>query len=105
MRCNACVLTSLHLGPEPEIGGLYNVSVLPDYDPKIFALNQNILAQQDLRGKDCKLIGPWDMAAALCPGTLVAVEANLIVYSFCKKIDPAMVRLLPLHLRLRLTTI
>jgi hypothetical protein len=40
---------------------------------------------------DGKLVGPWDMATALRPGTLVAIEANLIVYSFCKDPDPARV--------------
>ena len=49
------------------------------------------MAQRDLLGKDGKLIGPWDMAEALRPGTLVVVEANLIVYNFCKPTNIATV--------------
>ena len=51
------------------------------------------LAQQEVFKKDGELIGPWDMPTALRPGTLVAVEATLIVYSFCHPEDPATVRL------------
>ena len=89
---NICALIPLCLGPDPEVGGLYDVSVLPDYDPRIFNLGRAMLAQRDFIGVDGKLIGPWDMATALRPGTLVVVEANLIVYNFCKKTDPATVR-------------
>ena len=81
-----------HPGPDPEIGGLYELSVLSDFDSRLFdPKNTTRLAQRELLGKDGKLIGPWDMPAALRPGTLVAVEANFIVYSFCKKTDPGTV--------------
>ena len=88
---DACAFTPLCQGPEPEAGGLYDISLSPDYNSKLFDLKQAMLAQQDILGVDGKLIGPWDTATALRPGTLVAIEANLIVYSFCKKTDPGTV--------------
>ena len=48
---------------------------------------------QDVVGIDRNLMAPWHMAEKLCPGTLVAVEANLIVYSFCKPLDPSTVHI------------
>ena len=33
--------------------------------------------------KDGALIPPWEMKDGLRPGTLVAIEAALIVYHFC----------------------
>ena len=64
---------------------------MPDADPRQFDLTNAKVTQRDLLGKDGKLIGLWDMAEALRPGTLVVVEANLIVYSFCKPTDAATV--------------
>ena len=58
---------------------------------KNFALKNARLAQRDILGTDGKLIGPWDMTTALRPGTLVVVEANLIVYSFSNTADTATV--------------
>lgn len=80
--------------PEPQLKGLYEPSLLPDYDVNLFSLKKAMLAQQDLRDIDDKLIAPWDAQKALCPGTLVDVEATLIVYSFCGE-KPSTVRLSP----------
>lgn len=85
-------LTYLFLGPEPQAGGLYVPQLLPDYDPNLFAFKKNMLAQQDLFDTDNKLIGPWDVQSALRPGTLVVVEATLVVYNFCGE-NPATVHL------------
>ncbi|KAF9781686.1 hypothetical protein BJ322DRAFT_1023056 [Thelephora terrestris] len=68
--------------PEPQLKGLYEPRLLPDYDPSIFSLRRAMLAQQDIRDTDEKLIAPWETQVALHPGTLVSVEATLIVYSF-----------------------
>ena len=89
------ILIRLSPGPEPQLGGLYEPTVLPDYDPRLFNLKKAKLAQQEIIGTDGNLIGPWDTAAALRPGTLVAIEANLIIYSFCNEMDPGTVRLPP----------
>jgi hypothetical protein len=85
------LLIILRLGPEIEIGGLYDPTLLPDFDPSSFCLTTAKLAQQDVHGIDGNLMGPWDMAENLRPGTLVAIEAKLIVYSFCKPSDPSTV--------------
>jgi len=73
------------------LGGLYEPTVLSDYDPQLFALKKAKLAQQEIIGTDGNLIGPWDIATALRPGTLVVVEATLIIYNFCNEADPATV--------------
>lgn len=78
-------------GPDIEVGGLYDPALLPDFDPSIFGLNAAKLAQQEVLDPDENLIAPWDMPEKLRPGTLVAVEANLIVYNFCKPSDPSTV--------------
>ena len=83
----------MYVGPEVELGGLYDPALLPDFDPTIFGLTAAKLAQQDILGVDGKLIAPWDMAEKLRPGTLVGVEANLIMYTFCKPSDPSTVRI------------
>lgn len=75
--------------PEVELGGLYDPALLLDFDPSMFSLVAAKLAQQDVFGADGSLVAPWDMAEKLRPGTLVAVEANLIVYAFCKPSDPS----------------
>lgn len=74
-----------------ELGGLYDPALLPDFDPSIFGLFKAKLAQQDVIGADGSLVAPWDMAEKLRPGALVAVEANLIVYAFCRPSDPSTV--------------
>jgi len=89
------ILIRLSPGPEPQLGGLYEPTVLPDYDPRLFNLKKARLAQQEIIGTDDNLIGPWDTAAALRPGTLVAIEATLIIYNFCNEMDPGTVRLSP----------
>ena len=78
-----------------ERGGLYDPTLLPDFDPAIFGLVSAKLAQQDVVGVDGNLVAPWDLADKLRPGTLVAIEANLIVYSFCKPSDPSTVSRIP----------
>ena len=85
------LLIILCLGPDAELGGLYEPTLLPDFDPSIFGLNAAKLAQQDVLGIDGKLVAPWNMSETLRPGTLVAIEANLIVYSFCRPSDPSTV--------------
>ena len=87
------LLIILFLGPDVELGGLYDPALLPDFDPSIFGLTAAKLAQQDVVGIDGNLMAPWHMAEKLRPGTLVAVEANLIVYSFCKPSDPSTVHI------------
>ena len=74
-----------------ERGGLYDPALLPDFDPSIFGLVRAKLAQQDVVDADGSLVAPWDMAEKLRPGALVAVEANLIVYAFCRPSDPSTV--------------
>ncbi|KAF9642412.1 hypothetical protein BDM02DRAFT_3133104 [Thelephora ganbajun] len=69
--------------PVVELGGLYDPSLLPDFDPKLFGLVSTKLAQQEVFMKDSTLLPPWEMKDSLHPGTLVAVEAALIVYHFC----------------------
>lgn len=78
-------------GPDPEIGGLYEPSLLYDYDPALFKLKTAKLAQQEVYTSDNRLIAQWDVPNALRPGTLVGVEANLIVYTFCRPNDPSTV--------------
>ena len=87
-------LTHLFAGPEPRLWGLYEPRLLPDYDPSIFDLRRALLAQQEIRDNAGKLVAPWDLQSALRPGTLVVVEATLIVYSFCSE-NPATVRISP----------
>lgn len=45
-------------------------------------------------GADGSLVAPWDTVEKLRPGALVAVEANLIVYAFCRASDPSTVRIM-----------
>jgi hypothetical protein len=85
------VLTRSVPGPQPELGGLYDPKLLVDYDPVLFDLNLAKLAQQEILKKDGQLVAPWDMPAALCPGTLVAVEATMIIFNFCNPEDPGTV--------------
>ena len=68
---------------------MYDPALLPNFDPSVFGLTAAKLAQQDVFGVDGKLVAPWDMATKLHPSTLVAVEANHIVYSFCKPSNPS----------------
>ena len=70
-------------GPGVELGGLYDPSLLPDFDPKLFGLVFTKLAQQEVFTKDGALVPPWEMKDSLCPGTLVVIKAALIVYHFC----------------------
>ena len=79
------------VGPAVELGGLYDPSLLPDFDPKLFGLVSAKLAQQEVYAKDAALVAPWDMRDSLRPGTLVAVEAALIIYHFCGA-NPSTVR-------------
>lgn len=76
------LLICLLSGPDPQLGCLYEPRFLPDYHPSLFGFKNAMLAQQDLRDTDDKLIAPWDAQSVLCPGTLVDVEATLIVYNF-----------------------
>jgi hypothetical protein len=76
------MLSSL-AGPIVELGGLYNLSLLPDFDPKLFGLVSAKLAQQEVFTKEGELLPPWEMRDSVHPGTLVAVEAALIIYHFC----------------------
>lgn len=69
-------------GPEPQLKGLYEPRLLPNYDPSIFSLRRAMLAQQDIQDTNGKLIAPWDTQVTLHPGTLVSIEATLIVYNF-----------------------
>ena len=85
------------LGPEPCLGSLYEPRLQPDYDPSMFDLKKALLAQQEVYDTDGKLISPWDVRSALRPGTLVAVEATLVVYSFCSE-TPATVCVSPAFL-------
>jgi hypothetical protein len=85
------ILTHSIPGPEPELGGLYDPKVLANHDPKLFNLKMAKLAQQEILGKDGQLVAPWDMQTALRSGTLVAVEAALIIYNFCNPKDPGTV--------------
>jgi len=71
------------VGPTVELGGLYDPSLLPDFDPKLFGLVSAKLAQQEVTMKDGDLVAPWEMRSSLRSGTLVAVEAALIIYHFC----------------------
>ncbi|KAF9791305.1 hypothetical protein BJ322DRAFT_1171947 [Thelephora terrestris] len=75
--------TNIMTRPEPQLGSLYEPRLQPDYDPSIFDLKTDLLAQQEIYDIDSKLVPPWDVRSALRPGTLVAVEATLIVYNFC----------------------
>lgn len=70
-------------GPVVELGGLYDPSLLPDFDPKLFSLVSTKLAQQEVFTKDGTLVPPWEMKDSLRPGTLIAIKAALIVYHFC----------------------
>ena len=85
-------LIHLFAGPEPQLLGLYQPQLLPDYDPSIFGLGRALLAQQNIHDTADRLVAPWDLQSALRPGTLVVVEATLIVYSFCSD-NPATVRI------------
>ena len=71
------------VGPVVELGGLYDPSLLPDFDPKLFGLVSAKLAQQEVFTKDGSLVAPWETKDSLRPGTFVAVEAALIIYHFC----------------------
>lgn len=79
------------IGPDPEVGGLYEPSLLADYDTTLFKFKSAKLAQQEVYTPDGDLVAPWDAPNSLRPGTLVAVEANLIVYTFCRPKDPSTV--------------
>jgi len=76
-------LTRLFPGPEPQLWGLYEPQILPDFDPTRFEFRKALLAQQEILNIEGKLVAPWDVQSVLRPGTLVAIEATLIVYSFC----------------------
>lgn len=63
-------------------GATYNPSKMPDYDPNTFKLGDARLIQQNMFDKNSKPIPPWEAASAFAPGTLVAVDAHLVVYHF-----------------------
>ena len=71
------------VGPAVELGGLYDPSLLPEFEPRLFGLVSAKLAQQEVNAKDGTLVAPWEMKDALRPGTLVAIEAAFIIYHFC----------------------
>ena len=87
------------VGPTLELGGLYDPSLLPDFDPRLFGLVSSKLAQQEVNAKDGTLVAPWEMKDALRPGTLVAVEAALIIYHFCGSAPSTVCDLLLFSLR------
>lgn len=56
--------------------------MMDDYNPALFSLGDAHLVQQQMYDKNARLVPPWKAPEVFAPGTLVAVDANLVVYHF-----------------------
>jgi hypothetical protein len=65
---------------------------LMDFDPNLLRLAEAKLAQQPLQDPKGNYIVPWLAPEALRRGTLVNVEAKLVVHHFNVENDPSSVR-------------
>ncbi|TFK65648.1 hypothetical protein BDN72DRAFT_860493 [Pluteus cervinus] len=65
------------------VGKAFEAKVLPDYDAKIFALDDSRVIQQDIRDTNDCLIPPWETQYSLQPGNLLILQVRLS----CQEID------------------
>ncbi|KAF8167649.1 hypothetical protein B0H34DRAFT_854551 [Crassisporium funariophilum] len=66
------------------VDGLYPLDRLPDHRGTLFQQKKAQLVQLDIRDTDDNLIPPWDIYSKLRPGTIVLVEATLVVWHIPK---------------------
>lgn len=72
-------------GDDIKLGALYDPNLLPDYKGPYFEHVNTKLIQHDIRDIEENLIAPWDAYEALCPGTVVLIEATLKCWIFAEE--------------------
>ena len=66
---------------ELKIGGFYNPTLLPDYQPDLFDLDKDKLVQHHIIDDEDNIVPCWSLYDRLRPGTLVLCKVSLHAYN------------------------